>query len=365
MTISYYTDKNLLQTLHDTSFNGLENFASSISPSQLTECAMLLGTEPIPEAPAKLIRLFELANEPAHLECLGRGLSAPQFLSLLTEVTKTPPLQKKLSPILVGLPSIAFIDSLHHMNSAHLTAIKQESIGEPLHHQFIFFVHNCEYFLDEINLNLLQQLKDIQELDIYQLSFMELDRIENQINDLGRLVFHRLEAINQVLVILWNANLIDLIDKFSRLKENFNHFVYEQIGRPAISKQPSTGIYRVLDERLAQVFIPYDPSLKKNVSLGDDDPALEGLARFSIWYLKDYWDLGLLPSIQKAEDLELNSPLSNEEEQIAYRQTLFNQVQRKLNELGIGTIKDLKNARIFSKPMLISYITKHSEKNSK
>lgn len=359
MAISYYTDKNLLQILQQTPFNGLETFVSSLSPSQLTECVMLLSTEPIPEAHAKLTRLLELANEPALLEALGKGLSAPQFLSLLTEVSKSPSLQKKLSPLLVGLPSAAFIESLHNMDSDHLTAIKQESIGEPLHHQFTFFLHHCEFFLDEINLSLLHQLKEIQELEIYQLTFEELDKVENQMNDLGQVVFHRLEAINQVLVILWNANLIDLIDKFSRLKENFNHFILEQMGRPASKDHPSTGIYRALDERLAKVFIPYDLSLKKNVSLGDDDSALEGLARFSIWYLKDYWELGLLPSIQKAEDLELKSSLFSEEEQVAYRQTLFNLVQKNLNELRIGTIKELKNARIFSKPMLVAYIFKY------
>ena len=96
----------------------------------------------------------------------------------------------------------------------------------------------------------------------------------------------------------------------------------------------------------------YDSALK------DSDAAIEGLTRLSVWYLKDYWELGLLPSIDVPAKLNLDPHRFSEEECKQYHQHLLTLVQDLLNKLNIGTVGALKKARIYSKPLLKAYIAR-------
>ena len=88
----------------------------------------------------------------------------------------------------------------------------------------------------------------------------------------------------------------------------------------------------------------------------DDEPAVEGLVKFSVWYLKDYWELGLLPGVEKQADLDIDMEKHTEAERAEYREKLFTLARDTLDQVGLSTVGDLKNAFIFSKQTLQEYI---------
>jgi len=100
-----------------------------------------------------------------------------------------------------------------------------------------------------------------------------------------------LATLNKALQLAWNSNRVDLIEKLSTAKETCQKFVISIIGHPRHAVNPPTGLYARLEARLNAVFgNPSDPNDIE--AAGNDEPAMEALVKFSIWYLKDYWDLG-------------------------------------------------------------------------
>jgi hypothetical protein len=138
-------------------------------------------------------------------------------------------------------------------------------------------------------------------------------------------------------VKLYKNTPIDLIDKLSSVNEMLQHQLIHSVGVRGKGQDPSTGLYLTLEQHLSSIF---------DTSLQDSDAAMEGLTRLSIWYLKDYWELGLFPSVQQASDLEAHHP------------QFLAQIQKKLQ---IQTVGDLKKAYLFPKPLLKAYITQHQE----
>ncbi|MCE2981989.1 MAG: hypothetical protein LW832_00340 [Parachlamydia sp.] len=293
-----------------------------------------------------LISRLHAENDLGLLENLGRELSTSQFQALLDEMTESPALIKKLSPLLVGLPSPIFIQSLDQMTASQLEVVKQGSIEEPLLHQILLFIHTMENLLLSLKEEVAAKTCFIQALDPLLLSSEELENIEKNIREIKQKAKEPLPAMVNAHLILWNTGQIDLIDRLSCLKDNFHHLIHETIG---VQDEKPRGIYQILSTRLNTVY--ESPAL-----LNDEDPSLEGLACFSIWYLKDYWFLGLLPSIS-ADRLEIEG---SENDKHIHRQALFQLVQQRLSLLGLETVGDLKKARIFSKDMLLAYLRRQT-----
>ncbi len=358
MTFHSPSNEELLNLLQQISPTHLQETLSSLAEPQLTQCARFLNEHSIPNAISKLSLILEQVSEPNRLESFAKGLSTQQFLAILEHLSQTPSLKNKLSPLLVGLPSPIFLQALEKINPLFLNCLKLESMTEPLQHLLTLFIHDCEHLLQTTHEAIVNYIQQIQELQLQLLSFEELEGLETQIFKLHETIIARLEAINHAQAILWNANRIDLIDKLSQLKEQFFYLLHKQVGHPSDS-EPSTGLYQALEERLAQIFTTADPSLDIDTRLQDEDSALEGLTKFSIWYFKDYWELGLLPSIQN-DQLELDPSTHSEQELLNHRQVLFMTVLESLDKLKLSHVKDLKKAKIFSKPLLEHYIKAHS-----
>ncbi|CUI16476.1 Conserved hypothetical protein [Candidatus Protochlamydia naegleriophila] len=357
MTFHSPSNEELLNLLKQASPTHLQEILPALAEPQLTQCARFLDEHSIPNAFSKLSHILEQVNESNRLESFARGLSTNQFLMILEHLSQTPSLKHKLSPLLVGLPSPIFLQTLEKINPLFLNCLKHESMTEPLQHLLTLFIHDCEHLLQTTHESVVNHMRLIHELQPQTLSFEELEDLEAQIFKLHQVLIARLEAINHAQAILWNANRIDLIDKLSQLKEQF-FFLLKQIGH-ASDTEPAAGLYQALEEHLAQIFTAADPSLDIDTSLQDEDSALEGFTKFSIWYFKDYWELGLLPSLKQAEQLELDPATHSEQELLNHRQQLFMAVQESLDKLKLSSVRDLKKARIFSKSLLEHYIKAH------
>ncbi|WP_154017756.1 hypothetical protein [Candidatus Protochlamydia phocaeensis] len=329
---------------------------SNLSPHQLLSCAAILQTSERSDAFERLVKLVNILASPSQLEALGRGLSLQQFLMLLVHYFHHPSEQHKLSPLLVGLPPTIFLETLDELSDEYLPVLKQESISEPLQHQLIVFEHDSERVMEELAKALNSLQKEIERVQVETLTYQELNQIKKQIEEIKQSCETRLRALNKALAITWNTNRIDLIDRLSRLKEKFNYLIQQQIGHPAYPY--STGLYSILENTLGTVFSAAWGQPKED-SLDDEDSALEGLAKFSIWYLEDYWNLGLLSETYTPAQLELEPDKHSDQDRLKHRQALFDFVQQQLNKLEIGTVGALKKAQIFSKPMLEDYIAKH------
>lgn len=349
---------DLLSFLQAAGPKKLAEAARHFSPDLLGKCVVFLHQHPLSNNLPKLLSLIEASDNFHSLETIGKSLSVEQFLMLLLHVSKHPLLQNKLPPLLVGLPLDAFLEALAQMEQEQLDALKAQTMTEPLQHQLTLFIHDCQATLDQIHLNFSDCQNQISTLLLDQLPFEDLVQIEAIIQQLGQTIINKLTAINNAQTLLWNDSRIDLIDKLSRLKESFVHLL-QQIGQSGTNGESSTGLYLMLEERLNQVFTPQDSFSDQREALQDDDSSLEGLTRFAIWYLKDYWELGLLPSIKHHDQLELDPQKYNEQERLEHRQQLFRIVQANLDQLKIGRIQDLKRAKIFSKPLLKRYLAQH------
>lgn len=297
-----------------------------------------------------IISIIGSIQETRQLELTGQTLTPPQLLKIVDAISQKALPETKLLPLLVGLPTETFIQILNIASPAELDFLKLESVTEPIQHHLTAFVNKAEKASERIAENLIRIGKWIQQMDIDLISKKELEDLRHQLSYSKGYFQELLAVIDKALAVTWNTNRLDLIEKFTSLKEHSLVTLYDFIGSPRDGEEAPTGMYDQLGKRFAMVFNDSD-------LLKDSDPATEALAMFSIWYLKDYWRVGLLPTVKTEEALE---PIESDD--IAkrdHRQKLFSQVQENLNRLGIGTVGDLKKAEIFSQRLLQEYIAIH------
>jgi hypothetical protein len=297
-----------------------------------------------------IISIIRSIQEIRQLELAAQTLTPPQFLIIVDAISQKVLPESKLLPLLVGLPTETFIQILTIASAPELDLLKLESVTEPIQHHLTTFSNKAEKASEQIAEDLIRIGKWIQQIDMDLISKKELGDLRDQLSYSKGYFQELLAVIDKALAVTWNTNRLDLIEKFTSLKEHSLITLYDFIGSPRDGEEPATGMYDQLGKRFAMVFNDSD-------LLKDSDPATEALAMFSIWYLKDYWRVGLLPSVKTEEDLE---PIETDD--IAkrdHRQKLFSQVQENLNRLGIGTVGDLKKAEIFSQKLLKEYLSTH------
>jgi hypothetical protein len=331
---------------------------STLSTQEITTCVTLLQASTHSDAFLKLLKLINIFDQTDPLEAIGKGLSLQQFLMLIVHFSHHPEGKTKLSPLFVGLSPSIFFQALFEISSDHLLVLKQESISEPLQSQLTFFEHDCERFFEKMNEEFIHLQQEIEKVDKKTFSYQNLKTLEKRIEEIRCACEERLTGLNKALAITWNTNRIDLIDKLSKLKENFIHLITQQIGFPMLDHTP-TGLYLILRQTLSTVFNA-TKNQQQQESLADGDSALEGLTKFSIWYLKDYWNLGLLPEILDPAELEWDPLKHTDQERIEHHHYLFSLIQSHLNKLQIGTVGDLKKAHIYSRNMLEEYISQRT-----
>jgi hypothetical protein len=330
--------------------SSLEQFANTLSRfsfPQLAESFLLLQTLPALESNQKLDCLFKFVDSPSKLEILGKHFSVPLFPSFIEFLHHHPSYQNSLNDVLVGLHPMVFSQTLRLLQNHHLTYLKHQGFLEPLQYHLTQFAHEGESLQRQTAEKVSQFSQNLQATNPLELNPDLLDDLIKQIDSLKDPIIDYLERANGAFSIVWNTDRIDLIEKLSAIHEILQHQLTSLIGHRSFDHLPATGLYLTLEQTLSTIF---DSTLK------DDDSALEGLTRLSIWRLKDYWELGLLPTIRRIQELDFDESEKDRQNQLHH---LFSLIQQQLDGLQIGTVGALKKAYLFSKPLLLAYIKKH------
>ncbi len=290
------------------------------------------------------------------LEAAGSALTIGQFMALIDSCLHVEHKHHwKLSPLLVGMDHKKFYEILDSLSDPQLQVFKDEGVTEPIQHHLTTLTHEMEreiekgeeeidhlyervdrFMLEEIGLHDVREV--IKEMQLYQISF---DQLFNK--------------SNKALAIAWNTKRLDLIESLNKIKGTCQKFVLYGLGTPTNNQQLSSGLYQLIEEKLFEVYgNSLDPDDTEAVR--DNEPAVEGLVKLSVWYLRDYWEIGLLPHIKDKESLDLNLDKHTEAERVKYREDLFTQAQVNLSLIGLSTVKDLKDNFIFSKKSLQEFI---------
>lgn len=292
---------------------------------------------------------------PQALEALGKTLTTKQLLELIDSLIDQEEQQWKLLPIFVGLPHKSFSGLLQKLTPSQLHLLQKMSNLEPLQHHLMVFDHELEaLFAEQETIN--NKLEnEIEAIDVQGLTSSEFSRFENSINQLQQEFKDACKKTENALAFAWSANKGELIDKLSALKERFHRFLTHVIGNKGTEDSESSGLYLLLEDKVSGAFKDSQDDLE---SLRDDEPALEALAKFSIWYPKQYWELGLLPDVADPHLLDINRWPKDENATEKFR----NQAERSLSLLGLTTVKDFKEKKIFSKSMLSDFISANRNK---
>lgn len=331
---------------------------AQLNPEQLSAVISYMNEKNTPYWKGKTRAIILGLSDRTQLESAGRYLSAAQILdffesSLLTREDNF----NKLLAILVGMTHQTFSQLLLDVSDDQLPVLLQTSFSEPLQHQITVFIHelNNRYLLFTEELDAL--FSDIQNLPTENIGRNEIISIKNRINDLSLEFNIELEKMRNALRIAWNSHRVDLIENLSALKEKYLHTLNNFIGYPVTAQDP-TGLYNLLKEHTNTVF-GNPENLNDPESLSNDEACIDALVKFSVWYLKDYWEVGLLTKIKNEDELELDPHSHSEQERLEYRDQLFSDVKENLEKLHLSTLKDLKKADIYSKRALIEYIQEH------
>lgn len=304
-----------------------------------------------------ILNRFMEENSPEQIEVLGKKISGKEVLEVLDSPSLLEPEHLwKLSPLLVGMPHSTFLEVLSMASPEQLKILQHEAANESIQHHLTVLVHDIAYGADMEEKQLEQIEQEISALDPKSTYFDELQGIGNKLERAEQWQSSAVDIISRALSLAWNTGRSDLVERLTDLKEHSIRTSNLYIGNPSgVDQEASTGLYSSLEKRLNEVYgnrnNPQDIE-----ALQDDEPALEALAKLSIWYLKDYWEMGLLPEISNPRELELSAFTYSEHERQNHLQKLMEQTQANLSKLGLSTVKDLKKAHIYSKETLQQYI---------
>lgn len=326
------------------------NALTKFSIRDLAESFLWLQTSG-PGADEKCISLFEHIVSSGQLKALGTQVSVQEFTQVLNFLSRHHSFKHQLSLILIGLPPQVFCAALNFYQTAHLTLFKEEALFEPLHYHLTQFVHEGEALGRHFAQQLEQFEADLSAITPQEVTGESLVTLILRIDSIRNPLLDFLEKMSVALSIVWNTDRVDLIEKLSTVNEALQHQLVLFVGHPHTDTLPATGLYLELEKALSKVF---------DSNLRDDDAATEGLTRLAVWQLKDYWELGLLPQIQEEKELNFDPAQLMDSKLLARHQQLLFQVQKQLEHLGIGTVRDLKRKHLFSKALLKTYVEDHS-----
>lgn len=293
----------------------------------------------------------------SQLEAAGKNLTLAQAYALLDYAAESDPqFHWKLSPLLVGLPHALFAQLLLSASPHQLEILKLEAVTEPVQHQLTLVTHEITHQLPHVVNQLDQVSVDISLLPIGA-QVKDPNLLRRQLKEMAAWHESTIQMISKVLVLAWNTNRPDLIDKLSHAKEWCQKLI-ATIGKPKTPFGEALGLFARLEESLEAVY--GHPSLPGTIEASDDDePAIEGLTKLSFWYLKDYHQIGLLPGISDQALLDLDPASHSEQERLHHREQLMEAVKDNLAKMGLSTVQDLKKAGIFSREALQAYIQQH------
>lgn len=348
-----------LAFISSSSTRQIQDCASTISNEQCATLIKHLQDEEDKADTSKLAAIIAGIHDRKRLEKIGVHLSANLFLDVVSniEVIEQED-ERKLSPLIVGMTHETFVAVLDTVSDKELTTLRQEACAEPIQHQLTVFSHQMTKRLEEFITGLLSLETEIDNLAPAALTRHTIESINNAIAMAGEEAAMYIHRINNALAISWNTTREDLIEALSYQKECWSKFNTLVVGIPETETDPPTGLYARFYERLSSIFGNKDDPTDIEALL-DSDPSIEALVKFSVWYLQDYWNLGLLPHIKDIKDLDLNSSAHSSKQRAEYRAELFKQAQENLSRIGLKTVSDLKENQIFSQAILKAFIRKN------
>lgn len=328
--------------------------AEQLSQAQIEPAIRVLVDAQDPEWREKIIELVLGLTSRSKIEAVGRTLSLEQAMQLLLN----PALNQKntkeeLTAILVGLPHSLFLQLLLTDQTALLNVLKQEVNTEAVQHHLTVLSHEMINQVQEIEKQSLLWSETINNLTVTDLGRDDIFALTHEIDELSIKLNMTLTQVSKLLQMAWNTERSDLIEHLSKTKETASRYRIAFIGLPRSYKKSPSGLYLELENKLFSVYgnseNPADIEAIK-----DDEPAIEALVKLSLWYVYDYWDVGLLPHIKTAQEVAF---LPKE-----LRDRLILVVHQNLGKIGLHTAADLKAARIFSRKSLHEYIGKQGHK---
>jgi len=334
-----------------------------MKPDEFRSKCTLLDTDEIPfvfqeirTSPSMVLALVSGLQERPQLESLGKEITSDRLLDLFDTCLALDHKEHwKLSPLLVGVPHGIFLELLMSASEEQISMLKHESVAKPVQHHLTTLTHDMRNRIEDVTHQLNRLESHIVTVDVEEISRREIAELSLQIEDTGYLYEEIIEILNRILAIVWSTNRTDLIEMLTIEKESCQRILAKGVGHPKKGNRHPTGLFSLLNEKLNSVYgNPLD--MEDIEALNGNEPASEALVKLSVWYLRDYWDLGLLPQIKKLENLDLDMQFHTEEERKEYRENLFQEVENNLERIGLSTVKDFKKNMIYSKKILQKFI---------
>lgn len=285
------------------------------------------------------------------LECLGQHSSLWHLQETLRYAEQAPQQQAKLLAIFAGLPFAVFEQLLDNIEPAHLQLLQKIGHTEPLMHQLTLFSHRYEQHYQEHCKEVEELLREIEQQRPIHMTSAEMYMLIDKIAKLQHVCEQEQDCLAKALSIAWNSGKHALIEALSTLKERHYYLLQHDIGMNDCSTGQCSGLYQKLAQQLAKAF--GDPNeIDSFEMLRNDESPFEVLAKFSLWFLKDYWDIGLLPNITSEEQLKDLDETKSNGRALDFRK----EVEQNLHKLGLINVEAFKIKHIFSKEMLMEFI---------
>lgn len=309
---------------------------------------------------ATMSRLIHSLSETKELEMFGSMLSPDQMMDLLHSIEKDPQkLLPKLGPILVGIRQPVFRRILVKLSPDKTALLKSFAASEAIQSHLTILSHELTLELEEYIKSLEWTSTEFHQFPLEDVCPKDIEKAYKAIHHLTQAGNSIKEEVERALSIAWQSNRVDLIDQLGQIKEITQRLVYDSAGSTDPSHPLKGSLQEILENRLFSIFAGNN----ETEVLADDTPAIEAITRFSIWYLKDYWDLGLLQnySKKKIEHEEHHHTLEDN----PLSEQLHKEAKTQLSHLGLNTLADLKRECIFSRAALKKYISKNAVPNVK
>ncbi len=298
-------------------------------------------------------------NKRPQLEAAGKTISVKQTLELINNILQIEDKHHwKLSPLLVGLPHETFSEIILQATDNQLHIFQHEGVTEPVQHHLTTLTHEMTRIIEKMELEIDTSDMEIENIDPSNLGRDDVFEYIHKIDTFGSTFQRLFFQTNQALSIAWNTKRLDVIENLNKIKDSCQKYSIYGLGCPRSPNAVATGLYAKLENKLFLIFgDPENPSDFE--ALNDDEPAIEALIKLSVWYLKDYWKIGLLPSVKNISELDVDMEKHSESERAKHREKLFAEAKNNLKALGLSTLNDLKDNYIFSRLTLEEYINLH------
>ncbi|MGK5594011.1 MAG: hypothetical protein ACSNEK_01465 [Parachlamydiaceae bacterium] len=298
--------------------------------------------------------ILKLSNR-TELEQIGSELSLGEIHFLLNHISKEKQYVTKILPILVGLNQGIFYQLIESLSEEEEDLLKNLGASEPLIHKLTVLAHNWKEDLDLLVKAALDISNKIAVLNLSGITKSDIFSIKQSIDDLDQTIEEHIRVLNPALSIAWNSKRIDLIDHLGSLKDFYLRTSLLLVGHSKNASSAPTGLYKKLEERLNHVYSLNNSGFALTL-LDDHEPILEALTSLGIFYLEDYFFLGLLPTISSLKELRNLLRNRTPNELAAIQANLIAEVEKNLSSLGLKDVQSLKNANIYSREILKEFI---------